>query len=839
MADFRYAESSILSNENYLLERNTKDAAAADSAVDYSLFPSDLSSRERAVLGRAIRTGSSDPGDAQSTANYLLSGDSLEERSAFLSNAFDGEETANRIADRMDEEASANTVGTVGGADSNSSGARRNPLDDYANYTYGLTMRAISPSGYDGSDTNGQVLVASAGLRGAGYDRAPSFYEDFYFDNFKMTGVIGLNSRTRSSNVITLDFTIVEPYGITFMNRLLEVAKDLGAQNWNEMPFVMQIDFYGNDDYGAPVNPIPDQSKIIPFKLIACKIKASTRGSEYQCSAVPFNHQAFQESVASTPANFEMRAEKVKDFFSNEDDSGSFTAALNKYSKKLVDPVDKKNKKYQDLADEYAFEIADEIANAAIVTNKKVSATRTPMADDNNKKSNTAQGAKAAQTGGSVAVDLNTQLVSINAGTSIIDVINLVLRNSEYVTNQIKSGSAPINWFKIIPKIELMDFDQTRKIYQKKITYKVIKSLYHNTKYPGAPMKLPSTWSKEYNYMYTGLNQSIIDFSIDFDTMFYTAMTAYRTKDSELETQPGETKPEPNAISNTTQDNGIAPLSLRSVAAQTDVSSKEGNNDEKSVAASDLYKSMMSSSRGDMINVKLKIAGDPEFIKQDDFYISEATGELANGSITTDTGEVFVYLRFRSPSDLIQETGLMDFETYKDTVFSGIYRVITVENIFERGQFTQVLDLVRMFDQPADQADGGGGSKMSEERVFVPSGAEESAKALAIDEATRLMDGAKTYSDLGYGATDRRSSAGAIGDNAVLVGGAMGEGDAGAIMEAAREGQASRNRQSEYDGADNASEILRLANRARASKQARNTSEPIPINILGPETFGP
>jgi len=550
-----------------------------------------------------------------------------------------------------------------------------------------------------------------------------------------------------------------------------------------------------------------------------------------------------------------MRAEKVKDFFNNEDTSGSFTAALNKYSNKLVKPKDtKKNQKYQDTADKYIFEIDDDIAKSAVVANKKVSTNRSSMADKNNKKATAEDGAKAAKTGGSVTLDLDTQLISVNAGTSIIDVINLVLRNSEYLTGQVdKTDSAPINWFKIIPKIKLLSFDKTRKVYQKEITYKVIKSLYHNTKYPGAPMKLPDKWSKEYNYMYTGLNQSIIDFSIDFDTMFYTVMTAYRTKEAELETQPGETPPEKDPITNDTQDNGIAPLSLRTVAAQTDVASKEGNNDEKSVAAADLYKSMMSSSRGDMINVKLKIAGDPEFIKQDDFYISDATGELANGSLTTDTSEVFVYLRFRSPSDLIQETGLMDFNTYEDTVFSGIYKVITVENVFERGQFTQSLDLVRMFDQPSDQADGGGGSKMSEERIFVPAGASESAKALAIDEATRLMDGAKVLPATGpnsawvkAGGTETGGGA-ATGNPTMTNQTRQGNPNIspGSLRDRAAQANASRmlrdsiDSQAESNRPDNEAETLRLVNRANAARLTRIKDEPIPINILGPETFGP
>jgi hypothetical protein len=872
--------ASIITDENYLLERNTRDQAAADSEVDYGIFPSNLSSRESAVLGRAIKNGSSDPGDAESTAKYLLSGDSLEERSAFLKNAFDDENTASRIADRMDEEAGANTVGTISeserianrmdaeaGANTvGKSGARTNPLDEYTNYTYGLTMRALSIAAYNGGDYNGKVLVASAGRRGNGYERSQSFHEDFYFDTFKMSGVIGLNSRSRSSNVITLDFNIVEPYGITFLNRLLAVAKELGVQSWHEMPFVMQIDFYGNDDNGVPINPIPGQSKIIPFKLIACNIKASSRGSEYQCSAVPFNHQVFRESVASVPAIFEMRAKTVGDFFSDQDKEGSFTTALNNYNKKLAEKSGK-SEKSQELYDEYAFELGEGLADALIVANDKVSTSRIPMASKNNKDATDAQGAAAAKGGKPVTVDLSTQLITINAGTSIIDVINLVLRNSNYVIDQLEPGGGkPINWFKIIPKVELKKFDKIRKVYQKKITYSIIKSTYYNTKYPGAPIALPSKWAKEYNYMYTGLNQSILDFNIDFDTMFYTVMTASRLKETATEVYAGEEEI-PETVDNDTQDNGIAPLRLGFVAAQTDVTSKEGNNDEKSVAAGDMYKSMMSSSRGDMINIKITISGDPEFIKQDDFYITDSTDEIVNGSIASDTAEVFVYLTFRSPSDLIQETGLMDFTTYKDTVFSGIYKVITIDTIFERGQFKQILDLVRMFDQQKDlsSGSGGGGNKTPNQRITVPSGAAEMANALAIDEASRLMDGAKIIPATGpdsawvkAGGTETGGGA-ATGNPTMTNQTRLGNPninpgslrDRAAQANAAREEQAARNTptqpynsardsQGAYDGMNNESEIQRLANRANAARLSRvNDKEPIPVNILGPDTFGP
>jgi hypothetical protein len=221
--------------------------------------------------------------------------------------------------------------------------------------------------------------------------------------------------------------------------------------------------------------------------------------------------------------------------------------------------------------------------------------------------------------------------------------------------------------------------------------------------------------SKEYLYMFTGQNQSILDFSIDFNSMFYTAMTANREKlkkvEVDIKTDIDEKDP---GISNPATNGSITPKVIKTVVAQHDVSAiAEGTNDVKNVSANDLYKSIMSNSRGDMINVKLKISGDPHFIKQDDVFfkptLDSSVGKIdGNGSLTTDGGELYVYLYFRTPTDIIQETGLYDFSTWKDSVFSGVYRILTIENMFDRGQFTQTLDLIRVFDQAEDKASAAG-----------------------------------------------------------------------------------------------------------------------------------
>jgi hypothetical protein len=627
----------------------------------------------------------------------------------------------------------------------NTAGVRDNPLDDYTNYTYGITLFVGSASSYSPGAVNGDVMVASGGIREG---RLPQFYEDFYFESFKLESVIGLNAQSRSSNVITVEFTIVEPFGISLMDRLLSVAGSLGAENWHEMVFTLKVDFYGNNDDGEPVNPIAGQTKHFQTKIIGCDIKATSRGSEYRFTAIPFSHQAYTQNIGTTPANCEPQGEKVKDIFESGGE-GSYTKALNKHQTDLV-----KNK-HQDLADVYEFVIDGKIGDATVVTSSLNSSRSTPMPNNESKTTKTPQAQQARKSGSSVPLEMQKQRVAINAGTSIIDVINLVVRNSTYISDQVKPGGGSdgrVNWFKITPKIKYGGYDKKRNTHQKTVTYHVDPYVIYNTKYPDAPVGLPPAdkWSKEYNYIYTGLNQQVIDFSIDFNTMFYTMMTTSREKLGKTDTKPEDAESEEAKDDGSGQANGpksISPAQVHPVVTTDASTSQQGTNNVENIAANDLYKSLMSSSRGDMINVKLKIAGDPDFVKQDDIFYGPGGG--AGDSIATDSEEVYIKIFFKAPTDIDQDTGLMDFSSYPDTVFSGIYRVLRVESLFERGQFTQTLDSIRLFGQENGGAGGGSGgaSSANQRRSDAPSGAKEMLEGDALDESLRKMAGSIEYSD--------------------------------------------------------------------------------------------
>lgn len=645
-----------------------------------------------------------------------------------------------------------------------------NILHDYSTYTYSLSLHVIPIKKYNDivlgkkqyHTADNTVLIASAGRNNSEFSRNANFIEDFYFDDLKMTTVVGLNHRTRNTNAIDINFTIIEPYGFTFLNRLLKVAAEIEAESWFQIPFMLQIEFLGNTDTGEQVNSIPGTTKRIPIKIIGCKSKVSSRGAEYQIQAIPFNHSAMSESVATTPAVLKVQAKTIQEFFSSTESPGEasnitkFKNVSKERQEQITKEIENERKKgsnstrvaeletqkknlQQDIAntgfvvhsyasainsyqmqlkennhllhpDQYRFVFDEEIAKSKIVFPKKTELRTTPMVSVNSPGGIAAIRAQAGLP--AAGPDANSEIFTINAGTSVIEVINQVIRSSEYIRNQFSNSkqtsttNEPIKWYKITPVVEIKEFDELLNRYSRVITYHISKYSYYNNKFRDAPQSIPSSYSKLYSYMYTGQNNDIIDFSIDFDTMFYTMVTASPYKSQKTRIQKTEEEKETSESVPTKNQTKVQLPVTQPVSGQANVPDP-ASVDELSVLINDFSEASMSGSRGDMINVQLKIVGDPQLIKQDDIMynpfngVSQTPGlvDPNSNSIVFDAGEVFALLEFKTPTDFNEATGLMDFEKAEISVFSGLYKILTVDNEFRSGMFTQTLNLIRLFNQ--------------------------------------------------------------------------------------------------------------------------------------------
>jgi hypothetical protein len=647
-----------------------------------------------------------------------------------------------------------------------------NVLHQYATYTYSISLHMLTKDSYnkmaDGGDwlPEAKTLIAGGGRYGTDpnnrkkFVRSAYFKDDFYFENLSMTTITGLNAQTKGTNSIDISFNIIEPYGLTLLNRLLALSEELGQPNYTANPYVLQIDFFGNTDKGEPLNPIPNTTKFIPIGLMEMGIKVSTGGAIYACRARIYSHEAFTQSTSSTPTTIEVYAKTVQDFFSNDTDESNikqqviekneqreeltqlnnnqftFGAEKDKRKASLTATVNQgfKVKSYSggyNAYQEYLKSsgtiqhastvkfIVDPTLNTEIVYPKKTSVSSVAMstAKDGGAAGNVKKGGGAAAAG----PDTGEEKFSINAGEGIVAIINKVMRSSKYITSQLKDDGTtqegdkdgiPVNWFKIIPNMKLTNFDTKQNCWATDTTYHIVPYEYHNVKHPmvstSSPEEMIKQLRKKYAYIYTGHNMDVIDFNIDFNSLFFNLVNVLTENTVTASTAADNAKKAEKRASPLPAQatGGVQPVVNRPVSGHQ--SSSAGFNAQENAAVqkvANVMDSIYSPIRGDMLNLDMRIIGDPEFIKSDDVYLKPGNPNYpkagdtraSDGSILTDQGDVFIYVEFKTPVDIDQETGLLrKDDNYLQSSFSGIYKLIKVVSEFKGGKFEQQLQAVRV-----------------------------------------------------------------------------------------------------------------------------------------------
>ena len=684
-----------------------------------------------------------------------------------------------------------------------------NPLHDYDSYTYNLSLHVMTteefnnisddPDGY----TPDNVLVAGAGKYSDNFRRNIHFQEDFYFEDLRMRSIINTTKLNKMSNVVELEFTIIEPNGFTFIQRLMNAVESsvseggLGSKNYLKQPYILQLDFYGSRDGEVGAGLIPNQTKLIPIRLVGMQTRISTKGTEYRFQATPYNHTAFDPKNIVLPAQFTVKASKVVDVFGRvEIDKGIVDQETERYQSEQDElarrktEVDNFNKaaefgygagiRYPDLpktttvlgtygiAEGYnswyrtlarksngsykpnfiKFILDPEIGNSLIYkTGGPNDVSNAGSRDDSTTNVQESAGLNKGQ------IQWDSGTITMPAGTSIQAVVKWAIANSDYMRLQLLGrefgpNSAtrdtqlkePLKFVKIIPRIKILEYDLARQDYQYEITY-YIRKYFMNSRSPNAPQGRAAGWVKEYNYIYTGgqsqntnenlSNKDVINLELDFNMLFFTTISAFRQSQKLTNTGkllgeeevvlaregsgfegdpdnaspiiPGqESNPEPIIYTGESAQDRIGRASNHYVSGTQD-SVRTGAQNNAAQAAADIINNTQLDARGDMINIRMTIIGDPQFIKQDDvFYnlgILQKTGLLTpNGSLFMDEGELYVFVNFRSPIDYDESTGLAVpfYNRYSYSEFSGVYKVITVDNIFRNGKFTQDLNLVRL-----------------------------------------------------------------------------------------------------------------------------------------------
>lgn len=636
---------------------------------------------------------------------------------------------------------------------------KENPLKLMATMNYTLSWYMMSVGEFNSflsaskKSLNPQQLIMQTSGTKVG-QRNPFFDLDFYIDDLELENIIGTQESGSPLQVGKLRFKVLEPQGITLLDRLTQAVKAHNGDNVTpvDQNYVMVIRFYGFDKLGNPItaadlgnsnttDPNAAVEKYIPFRLATLGYKIGAQATEYQMTGIQIDtNVTFSQSKQTIPFNVQLVAKDVKGLLTGEGGGAvtqGLTQVLNDHQAYLVE------KGVIEIPDEYVIEIE----NAAGLSDAKLMKAGRPDK-------------KIAHTLPEPYYDKETRSFNVVAGTQITDLIDLVLRSSTFVTEQqyvgfdektgelIQQGGAPTTmWYRIRGKAEPIKWDNKRNEYAHKIKYKIMRYQINNPLVKEFPPSKYRGVHKLYDWVFTGLNTEVLDFEINVNAQFYL-------------TNPGEPTSDPMASVRGSK------FPIKKRYGQFAASSQQGGYRGSSYAASNLSERLYSIA--DVAQANVRIVGDPDWIPQAVLYYEQAElgPWLSTGGINSEAMETLFEMRFNRPADYNLGDGVTHVNDRPPEEL--VYAAHIVNSYFREGTFEQSLyGTIRQFadfqSAPAPAvaaATRGAGQPM-------PDLSEQAPKSLATSSSPGLKPGVKPMK---VATTEGSAAAGSMPAGATLNG---------------------------------------------------------------------
>ena len=332
---------------------------------------------------------------------------------------------------------------------------------------------------------------------------------------------------------------------------------------------------------------------------------------------------------------------------------------------------------------------------------------------------------------GKVQISNKLSTLTFKAGTTVQEIVEEIVILSDYgkkIVDAKEDENGMVPWYKVEADVyNITDHENMDKVgkYPKVYVYRVIPFKVHVSKFQPATKSSPGIANlkrqacKKYDYIYTGQNDDILEFNINFDVAFFTAITPFGgankagSKDDKENSVAGDgdqTEVEvKDGDSGNLSASGNAPLQekLQSGTGGKSGGARDMDNIRTSVARD--FNDALVNSTVDLVTARMTIWGDPYFIADSGMgnYNSAETDLInltADGTMDYQSSEVDIEINFRTPLDYSQGN-YMDFPNLGVSpvgAFSGVYNIITCTNNFADGQFTQQMSLIRRRNQPGE-----------------------------------------------------------------------------------------------------------------------------------------
>jgi hypothetical protein len=603
-----------------------------------------------------------------------------------------------------------------------------NPLENFASYNYLFTMACATPGEVNSASYRRNlknIIFSSAGRFGD--QRVETAYgsPEYFIDNVEFKCFVTPTPPSGNTAQIKISFDIFEPYSLgLFLQSCQAAALDAGYKSYmDNAPYVIKLEFLGQEStnkFGS-VGPF-----FFLVRLKKVEFTVNEAGSKYRVETFPYNHQLFNASVNTTFNDIKLVGKNAFEALV-ENPENSLITQLTLRELQLV-----KDKK-KNLPDYYAIDFvecdwggpnpfADPKGGDLEFNPDSVGGTEVY------KRQGDVSSAGGKVIRGKVTINPKEKTLQFSQGTSITDIINSTILSTKTARSNATDSTkiddrGYVTWWRIDVDIQLLEYDESTKDYNKVIIFRVVPYKIHHTSFMGPEAgavgvaQLKKDITKEYNYIFTGKNTDVLKFDIDIKNLFFTATDPNKQEQSGTQANPGVNSSVPPEAETAEAPEGQTSSSVAGNANSVKPSIKVGNLpfkagsgqlDAKQKIANEFYMNAITKNK-DMINLNIELLGDPFWLPeagQGNYHPKGNGSQVASGVMNYENRDIYVEVIFRTPIDARGADGLLAFQDGgQKSPFSGLYKVTEVEHRFSGGLYKCTLKGPRM---PAQDVEGSG-----------------------------------------------------------------------------------------------------------------------------------
>ena len=336
-------------------------------------------------------------------------------------------------------------------------------------------------------------------------------------DELEIKTVPGISKAAGIGTSTEFSFTLREPFGATLLDQISDAAKFLEVKNFAKIPFYLEISFRarkaGDDSAQLPgaLGELEDLVWTYPMMLTQMALDVSTGGSVYAMKAAFYGDIAYTNQVFDAEKTITVDALTV----------GDWVTGLQK-SMNLRGEEKKETANYK-AVDTYEFFVDEKIAKALIVPDlieERKDRAGTYLKED-----------------GKMTFTFHP---GISVDRMVENILSLTTLFQKIVPELNADGTVDEPTFKklyrVIADTTMGEYDETRSDYARHFRYLIIpyemstittpdsegstqgdEELYQAKVEKGLIKKI-------YNYIYTGLNDQVLDFELVFNFNWYAAL---------------------------------------------------------------------------------------------------------------------------------------------------------------------------------------------------------------------------------------------------------------------------------------------------------------------------